>query len=85
MACQIAARMTMLKNGAGMQWRHLVYSDLPTDILKVDTLLFVGSIVPDILVGVAWSRSHSPSDMATNIYAHSRTDGPSRAGVETLK
>ena len=30
MACQIAARMTMLKKGAGMQWRHLVYSDLPT-------------------------------------------------------
>ena len=30
MACQIAARMTMLKKGAGMQWRHLVYFDLPS-------------------------------------------------------
>ena len=30
MACQIAARMIMLKKGAGVQWRHLVYSDLPT-------------------------------------------------------
>ena len=29
-ACQIATRMTMLKKGPGMQWRHLVYSDLPT-------------------------------------------------------
>ena len=28
MACQIAARI--LKKGAGMQWRHLVYSDLRT-------------------------------------------------------
>ena len=37
MACQIATRMTMLKKGPGVQWRHLVYSDLPISITVVLT------------------------------------------------
>ena len=40
MACQIATRMTMLKKGTGMQWRHLVVSDLPSITFLL--YLFVG-------------------------------------------
>ena len=30
MTCQNAARMTMLEKGTCLQWRPLVYSDMPT-------------------------------------------------------
>ena len=34
MTCQNVARMTMLEKGTCLQWRPLVYSDLPTQVKK---------------------------------------------------